>query len=88
MVRAGGSVSCIDRVSRRMNSKLLAVSAFLAGISIASAQSTPPPIPLELRARFGFTGPLVRKVGDGISRLLVGDIDGDHDIDCKIDGIG
>ncbi|HEB51704.1 MAG TPA: VCBS repeat-containing protein [bacterium] len=60
-----------------MNSKLLAVSAFLAGISIASAQSTPPPIPLELRARFGFTGPLVRKVGDGISRLLVGDIDGD-----------
>lgn len=58
-----------------MISKSLTVSVLLA--SLATAQSTPPPIPVELRARFGFTGPLVRKVGDGIGGLKTGDIDGD-----------
>ena len=41
------------------------------------AQSGPPPIPVELRARFGFDGPLVVKVGDGLSNLQVADLDGD-----------
>lgn len=58
-----------------MNSKSLAIPALLA--SLAAAQSTPPPIPVELRARFGFTGPLVHKVGFGIQMLKVGDINGD-----------
>lgn len=58
-----------------MNSKSLAVSALLA--TVAAAQNTPPPIPIELRARFGFTGPLVQKVNYGIGNLQVGDIDGD-----------
>ena len=58
-----------------MNSKSFAIVALLT--SLATAQSTPPPIPIELRARFGFTGPLVHKVGFGIRALKVGDIDGD-----------
>ena len=58
-----------------MNSKSLTISALLT--TLATAQSTPPPIPMELRARFGFTGPIVRKVGDGINSLKVGDINGD-----------
>lgn len=58
-----------------MNSKSLAVSALLA--TVAAAQNTPPPIPVELRARFGFIGPLVQKVNYGISSLKVGDVDGD-----------
>ncbi len=41
------------------------------------AQTTPPPIPVEVRARFGFEGPLVAKIGDGIDTLRVADIDGD-----------
>lgn len=58
-----------------MNSKSFAIPALLA--TLATAQSTPPPIPIELRARFGFSGPLVHKVGFGISTLKVGDINGD-----------
>ncbi len=58
-----------------MNSKSLAISALLA--TLATAQNAPPPIPIELRARFGFTGPLVQKVSYGISSLKMGDIDGD-----------
>ena len=46
------------------------------------AQSTPPPIPAELRARFGFDGPLVVKVGDGIYDLKVADIDGDGRVEA------
>src|SRR5262245_5347704 len=50
------------------------------------AQSGPPPIPAELRARFGFTGPLVVKVGDGINNLQLADIDGDGRLEaCAID---
>jgi hypothetical protein len=41
------------------------------------AQSGPPPIAAELRARFGFEGPLVVKVGDGLGNLQIGDVDGD-----------
>jgi len=58
-----------------MNSKSLAISALLA--TLATAQNTPPPIPIELRARFGFTGPLVQKVSYGIGSLKIGDVDGD-----------
>lgn len=45
--------------------------------SIALAQAAPPPIPVELRARFGFDGPLIAKIGDGIGSLRIGDVDGD-----------
>lgn len=65
-----------------MNSKSFAIPALLA--SIASAQSAPPPIPIELRARFGFTGPLVHKVGDGIQSLKVGDINGDGRLEAVV----
>jgi hypothetical protein len=43
----------------------------------ATAQGAPPPIPVELRARFGFEGPLITKIGDGIGGLRIGDLDGD-----------
>lgn len=41
------------------------------------AQSGPPPIAAELRARFGFLGPQIEKIGDGIEDLLIRDLDGD-----------
>ncbi|MEO6596641.1 MAG: VCBS repeat-containing protein, partial [Planctomycetota bacterium] len=58
------------------------LSLFLA--SFAAAQSGPPPIPVELRARFGFTGPLITKIGDGISTLRIGDIDGDGRVEALV----
>lgn len=48
---------------------------FLAAASFA--QGTPPPIPVELRSRFGFDGPMLQKVGDGIGGLQIADVDGD-----------
>ncbi len=53
------------------------VAPFALAATALLAQSTPPPIPVELRARFGFEGPLVVKVGDGISDLRIADVDGD-----------
>src|SRR5262245_18971956 len=41
------------------------------------AQSGPPEVPAELRARFGFEGPLVVKIGDGLGNLQIADVDGD-----------
>lgn len=50
------------------------------------AQSGPPPIPVALRQRFGFVGPLVVKVGDGIGNLQIADIDGDGRVEaCAVD---
>ncbi len=62
-----------------MSAKSLALAQLAAALAAAaaSAQQTPPPIAPELRARFGFTGPVVQKVGDGIADLSVVDIDGD-----------
>lgn len=65
-----------------MNSKSFAIPALLA--TLATAQSTPPPIPVELRARFGFTGPLVHKVGFGINSLKIGDINGDGRLEAVV----
>jgi hypothetical protein len=65
-----------------MNSKSFAIPALLA--TLATAQSTPPPIPVELRARFGFTGPLVHKVGAGIQSLKIGDINGDGRLEAVV----
>jgi hypothetical protein len=59
----------------------LALAAF-AGI--AAAQNAPPPIPAALRARFGFTGPLVAKIGDGIGNLQVADLDGDGRVEAIV----
>ena len=65
-----------------MNSKSFAIPALLA--TLATAQSAPPPIPIELRARFGFTGPLVHKVGFGIHSLKIGDINGDGRLEAVV----
>ncbi len=46
------------------------------------AQSGPPPIAPELRARFGFDGPLVVKVGDGLGNLQIADVDGDGKVEA------
>ena len=54
----------------------------LAATSCLLAQSGPPPIPVELRARFGFDGPLVVKVGDGLSNLQIADVDGDGQVEA------
>jgi hypothetical protein len=60
-----------------MHAKVPLLPTSLLFVSSALAQSAPPPIPVELRARFGFEGPLVTKVGDGIGDLAIADIDGD-----------
>ncbi|MBM3973736.1 MAG: VCBS repeat-containing protein [Planctomycetes bacterium] len=62
-----------------MSAKPLALTTLATAVAAAAAlaQQTPPPIAPELRARFGFTGPVVQKVGDGIADLSVVDIDGD-----------
>lgn len=52
-------------------------AAFALATTTLLAQGGPPPIPAELRARFGFNGPLVVKVGDGLGNLQVADVDGD-----------
>ena len=64
-----------------MLAKLSAVFA-LAALAPLGAQSGPPPIPTELRARFGFEGPLVVKVGDGVGNLQVADVDGDGRVEA------
>ncbi|MBL9077424.1 MAG: VCBS repeat-containing protein [Planctomycetes bacterium] len=55
--------------------RLVPAVSFAAAAAIA--QTSPPPIPVELRARFGFEGPRIVKVGDGVEDLHIGDIDGD-----------
>ena len=48
---------------------------FLLSLAAASLPAqAPPPIPVELRSRFGFEGPLVAKIGDGLNMLIVDDI--------------
>lgn len=63
-----------SRPSREFVSSLVLV-AFAAPLS---SQSSPPPIDPALRARFGFVGPSVVKIGDGIEFLRVVDLDGDR----------
>jgi hypothetical protein len=58
--------------------------AFAALAAALAAQQTPPPIPTELRARFGFLGPVVQKVGDGIADLQVADVDGDGKLETVV----
>ena len=67
-----------------MSAKPLAVltAAAVTAAASAIAQQTPPPIAPELRARFGFTGPIVQKVGDGIANLPAVDVDGDGRIEA------
>jgi hypothetical protein len=50
----------------------------------AAAQGAPPPIPAELRARFGFDGPRITKVGEGIAGLRIGDLDGDGRLEAVV----
>lgn len=55
-----------------------ATSALLLYLcTTAAAQNGPAPIAPELRARFGFLGPYIQKIGDGIEDLRICDLDGD-----------
>jgi hypothetical protein len=57
---------------------VLAVTlALLVPGALVHAQTTPPPIDPALRARFGFVGPSVVKLAEGIEYLRVQDLDGD-----------
>src|SRR5688500_1469330 len=58
-----------------------AFAGLLVVAAAAAAQTGPPPIPAELRARFGFDGPLVVKVGDGLGNLQIADVDGDGQLE-------
>jgi hypothetical protein len=49
---------------------LVALAAALSAPR-AAVQSSPPPIPPELRARFGFVGPEIVKIGEGIRSLRI-----------------
>ncbi|HEU4419301.1 MAG TPA: VCBS repeat-containing protein, partial [Planctomycetota bacterium] len=66
-----------------MDAKLRVVLC-LGCASVLLAQTAPPPIPPELRARFGFVGPLAAKIGDGIGNLRVGDLDGDGKLEAVV----
>jgi hypothetical protein len=67
-----------------MLAKVPAVLFCTALIAEGIAQGGPPPIPTELRARFGFDGPLVTKVGDGIGNLQLLDLDGDGKLEAVV----
>ncbi len=51
------------------------IAGFALGAGLAA--QGPQPIPVELRSRFGFRGPTIVKVGDGIDNLQLRDLDGD-----------
>jgi len=60
------------------------LSSVLLLAALAVAQGAPPPIPVELRSRFGFEGPLVTKIGDGIGNLTLADLDGDGKLEAIV----
>src|SRR5688500_17313120 len=60
------------------------LTSFLLLAALAPAQNAPPPIPVELRSRFGFEGPLVTKIGDGIGNLTLADLDGDGKLEAIV----
>ncbi|MCA8974288.1 MAG: VCBS repeat-containing protein [Planctomycetes bacterium] len=51
--------------------------------AVLAAQQAPP-IAVELRARFGFEGPTITKIGDGLGELQVADIDGDGRVEVIV----
>lgn len=67
-----------------MRAKVLLLSAPLALAAGTAAQNSPPPIPVELRARFGFLGPRIAKIGDGIGNLQIADVDGDGRLEAVV----
>jgi len=54
-----------------------AIPIGLLALTAALTAQQAPPIPVELRQRFGFEGPVITKIGDGLRALTVADIDGD-----------
>ncbi|MBI5851541.1 MAG: hypothetical protein HZB39_11045 [Planctomycetes bacterium] len=65
-------------MSSRPSREFVSSLVFAALAASLSSQSSPPPIDPALRARFGFVGPSVVKIGDGIEFLRVVDLDGDR----------
>ncbi|HLU37798.1 MAG TPA: VCBS repeat-containing protein, partial [Planctomycetota bacterium] len=61
-------------VRKAVAGNALVLAAALGTTTPATAQRIPEPIDAALRARFGFLGPLVEKVGDGATLLLVAPI--------------
>lgn len=65
------------------NARLATLLCTVSCAGVALAQ-TAPPIPVELRSRFGFDGPVITKIGDGISSLRVADTDNDGRLDVVV----
>lgn len=67
-----------------MSTILRALAPALAATTAMLTAQAAPPIPVELRARFGFEGPLITKIGDGLSALNVADTNGDGILDAVV----
>lgn len=67
-----------------MQAKVPVLLSALTLASTGAAQSSPPPIPVELRSRFGFEGPFVTKLGEGVGNLQVADLDGDGHLEAVV----
>lgn len=65
-------------------SKTFLLTLSTPGLAAALAAQAAPPIPVELRSRFGFEGPVITKIGDGIGALTVADTDGDGTLDAVV----
>lgn len=63
---------------------ILFATLFTALTNSTTAQSAPAPIPVELRSRFGFTGPLITKLGLGTANLRIADLDGDGRLEAVV----
>lgn len=71
MTRSSSPFSC------RLGAVLALCAVSFAQPIAVLAQSSPPPIDPALRARFGFRGPGLKKIGDSISLLTTVDLDQD-----------
>ncbi len=71
-----GQQSSIVDASRRLAVAATATAALVATMAAAAAQRRAEPVPAALRARFGFSGPLMHKAGWGVRLLRIARLDG------------